>query len=224
MTNRRSLPIGLTIAALCVAFTTACASTAGGASSQGSKTGSGAGNSSAPSPTGSPSGSVAPSTPATVAAPGKAICTAARLTVKAAGSAAATGHSELMVEITNRGTVTCTLSGFPVVTGTLRSGAVVHGVDTPNVFIGMTNPRSGPSPVTLRPGAKAWMPLNFLDNPVNGAASCPSFSSFSVTPPGVNQAYPVRAPHSGAGYPPDCGGIKVPPVLSAADTVIPSSG
>lgn len=221
MTNRRSTSIGLTIAALCVALTTACAGATGGTSSQGSDTGSGTGKSPAPSPTVSPSGSAASSTSATFAAPATTTCTVAQLTVKAGGSAAATGHSDLIVEITNQGTATCTLSGFPTVTGTLQSGAVVHGADTTNVFIGMAKPRSGPSPVTLRPGAEAWVPLNFLDNPINGAASCSSFSSFSVTPPGVDKAYTVRAPNSGTGYPPDCDGIKVPPVLSTADTVIP---
>ncbi len=228
MTNRRSVPIGLTIAALCVAFTTACASTTGGASPRDSRSGSGsgagAGKSSASSAAVSPSGSVAPSTPAASAARGTGTCTVARLAVKAGGSAAGTGNSELVVEITNQGTATCTLSGFPTVTGTLTSGAVVHGTDTTNVFLGMRNPGSGPSPVTLKPGAKAWVPLNFLDNPVNGARSCPSFSAFSITPPGVNHAYPLRAPHTATGYPPDCAGIKVPPVLSTANTVIPPSG
>lgn len=74
------------------------------------------------------------------------------------------------------------------------------------------------------PGAKAWLPLNFLDNPVNGATSCPAFSSFAVTPPGVGRAYTVQAPDSGAGYPADCGGIEVPTLLSTAETVIPSGG
>lgn len=144
------------------------------------------------------------------------------MTVKADGSAAATGHSELVLEITNQGSTACTLSGFPVVSGTLRSGGVVHGADTTKVFIGMANPGSGPSPVELTPGAEAWVPLNFLDNPVNGATSCPAFSSFSVTPPGLDHAYTVQAPGDGAGYPPDCDGIEVPPVLSTADAVIPS--
>ena len=215
MTKRRSTPIGLTIAALCVAVTTACASVAGGASPQGPEAGSGAGNSSASPPIISPSVSAAPSTPTT----STATCTTAQLTVKTDGSAAAGGHAELIVEMTNQSTATCTLSGFPAVTGRLQSGTVVHGTDTTHVFIGMANPGNSPSPVTLTPGARAWLPLNFLDNPINGATSCPSFSSFAVTPPGGDQAYTVQAPDN----PPDCDGIAVPPVLSAADAVIPSS-
>jgi hypothetical protein len=154
-------------------------------------------------------------------APGTATCTAAQLTVTANGSAAATGHSELIVELANRGPAPCTLSGFPTVSGTVGSGAVVHGVDTTNVFLGMANPGSGPSPVTLAPGVAAWVPLNFLDNPINGAVSCPSFSSFTVRPPDVDRTYTVQAPDGGAGRPPDCDGIRVPPVLSAAAAVIP---
>jgi hypothetical protein len=206
MTNRGSTAICLTVATLCAGFTAACASATGNASAQSRET------------SASPSASASPST-----TPGTSSCTAAQLRVTADGSGAATGHSDLVVEITNQGAATCTLFGFPTVAGTLPSGTVVHGVDTANVFIGMTKPGSGPSPVSLNHGGTAWLPLNFSDNPINGATSCPSFSSFSVTLPGVSQAYTVHAPDSGAGYPPDCDGIKVPPVLAAADAVIPSS-
>jgi hypothetical protein len=85
-------------------------------------------------------------------------------------------------------------------------------------MLGMKNPVGGPSPVALGPGAQAWVPLNFVDTPLNGATSCPSFSSFTFTPPGVDRTYTIRASAV------DCAGFKVPPVLPAADVVIPSGG
>ncbi|MBR7835429.1 DUF4232 domain-containing protein [Actinospica durhamensis] len=144
--------------------------------------------------------------------------------MKADGSAAAAGHSELVVEIVNQGTAACTLTGFPTVVGTLSTGATVRGADTTDTYIGMASPGTGPSRVTLVPGGEAWLPLNFSDNPINGATSCPAFSSFTVTPPGVDHAYPVQLSASASGSPSDCAGIKVPPVLSAAQAVIPSGG
>lgn len=231
MPNRRTPPTGrLTLAVLCAAFATACASTVGGASSPDS--GNSSGNSSASSPVVSPSPSPSMSAPATPttstsagpsATAGTTTCAAAQLAVKADGSGAATGHSELLLQITNTGAGTCTLSGFPAVTGRLQSGETVHGVDTDSVFIGMVNPGSRPGPVSLASGAHAWVPLNFSDNPVNGAASCATFASFSVTLPGVEGTFTVKASNSGTGSAPDCAGIEVPPVLAATDAVVPSS-
>jgi hypothetical protein len=215
VTNHRPFPIGSGIAVLCVALTAACGSVADGTS--------------APPSAKPQSGAPVPGTTATAAGTPSAsavsaqTCTSEQLTVRSDGSGTTAGHSVLVIEITNNGTASCTLSGFPTVVGTLQSGTVVHGVDTTHVFIGMANPGSSRSPVTLAPGGGAWVPLNFIDTPVNGAASCPSFSSFTITPPGLSRTYTVEAAGNGAGDPPDCEGIEVPPVLSAADAVIPSS-
>ena len=228
MTNRGSLPIALTFAALCVAGTAACASTSGGAPNPASvsvsasvfaSASASASASEAPPVTStSPVPASAPSTPVSSVSSTTPPCTAARLTVKADASGAAGGHSELVVKITNTATTTCAMYGYPAVVGSLQSGGTVRGVDDDNVSIGMAYPGSGLSLVILAPSAAAWVPLNFLDNPINGATSCPSFSSFAVTPPGVDQAFTIQAPS----HPSDCDGIKVPPVLSATDAVIPS--
>jgi Protein of unknown function (DUF4232) len=215
MTKRGSVPVGLSIAALCVAFTTACASMSAGAPSQGPDTAAGSGSQAGPS---SAAPSSAPAAASTAPASAAGTCTAAQLSVKADGGGAAGGQAELLLEITNQGTATCTLSGYPAVVGRLPSGATVHGTDTEHVMLGMTNQGSGPNPVAIAPGGQAWVPLNFLDNPLNGATSCPSFSSFTVTPPGVDRAYPVKASGS------DCDGIRVPPVLPAGDVVTGSGG
>ena len=143
--------------------------------------------------------------------------------MKAVASGAGTGHSDLMVELTNLSSTMCGLSGYPSVVGTLQSGATVRGVETASAYLGAVNPDLAQGPVPLAPGAAAWIALNFDDNPVNGAATCPTFASFSITPPGVGRAFPVSALEYGSVYAPDCDGVEVSPVLSAANAVIPSS-
>jgi Protein of unknown function (DUF4232) len=215
MTKRGYIPVGLTIVGLCVVFTTACSSMAGGASAPSSGPGSGVRNPSTASPTAPTS---APAPPSSAAASSTGTCSAEQLTVKADGYGVAGGQAELMLEITNNGTAACTLSGYPAVVGRLPSGGVVRGTDTENVMLGVRGPVGSPSPVVIASGAHAWVPLNFGDTPLNGAKTCPSFSSFTFTPPGVDRAYPIRA--SGV----DCAGFRVPPVLPADDVVIPSGG
>ncbi len=230
--DRRTGLTGTGIAALCLAAATACASTvdpaATGTNSSAppnapsSSTGPAAGGPSAPgSAASSPSspGSTAPSS-----TPAASACTAAQLTVKTDTSAAATGYSELIIEITNGGSAACTLSGFPAVLGTLGSGAAVHGRDTADVHLGMVDPGTAPGPVPLTPGAAAWIPLNFGDTPLNGANSCPAFASLAITLPGVAHTFTVSALEYGSVHAPDCDGIEVPPVLAAADAVVPSAG
>lgn len=232
--DRRTGLTGSGIAALCLAAATACASTVNPATT---------GTSSPPPSTLSTPSTTAPDSPSqslspSSAAPGASgssataptgasnagACTPAQLAVKTDTSAAATGYSDLMIEITDKGSTACTLSGFPAVLGTLGSGGTVHGRDTADVHLGMANPGTAPGPVPLAPGASAWIPLNFDDNPVNGASSCPAFASLSITLPGVAQAFTVSALEYGSVHAPDCDGIEVPPVLTAADTVLPSAG
>ena len=213
VTNRGVPGKGLTIAVLCGALATACASTGTG----------GATGSGATAPVTAPARTSAQASPSAAPSSGPATCTAAQLTVRADRTAAAGGHSELVVELANQGTAVCTLSGFPSVVGTLQSGATVHGTDTASVSIGMATPGTEPAQVTLAPGAQAWLPLNFSDNPLNGATSCPAFTKFTITPPGVDRAYQVEPLANGSGAPtaPDCAGIQVPPILSASAAVLP---
>jgi Protein of unknown function (DUF4232) len=230
--DRRTGLIGLTvpgIAALCLAAATACASTTNPATtgtpswalpSLPRSTAPGS-----PSPSSAASGTGrSPGTGAPTGTSNASACTPAGLAVRTDTSAAATGYSELMIEITDKGSTACGLSGFPTVLGTLGSGGTVRGRDTAEVHLGMVNPGAGPGPVTLAPGASAWIPLNFDDTPVNGANSCPAFASLSITLPGMAQAFTVSALEYGSVYAPDCDGIEVPPVLGAADTVLPSAG
>jgi hypothetical protein len=170
------------------------------------------------------SGPSSPSATAPTGASNASACTSAQLAVKTDTSAAATGYSDLMIEVTNKGSAACALSGFPSVLGTLGSGGTVHGRDTADVHLGMANPGTAPGSVPLAPGAAAWIPLNFDDTPLNGASSCPAFASLSITLPGVAQPFTVSAHEYGSVYAPDCDGIEVPPVLTAADTVLPSAG
>jgi hypothetical protein len=216
--DRRTGLTGTGIAALCLAAATACASTVDPAA-----TGT---NSSAPpsTPSSSTGPAAGPSSTAPSGTPAASACTPAQLTVKTDTSAAATGYSELIIEITNGGSAACTLSGFPAVLGTLGSGAAVHGRDTADVHLGMVDPGTAPGPVPLAPGAAAWIPLNFGDTPLNGANSCPAFASLAITLPGVAHTFTVSALEYGSVHAPDCDGIEVPPVLAAADAVVPSAG
>jgi Protein of unknown function (DUF4232) len=205
--DHRPAIVGTGIVAFCLAFATSCASATGNPSSQGPGAAPGAGTSAA-------------AATATTAQP---TCTPAQLGVKAVTSGSGAGHSDLMIAVTNLSSTMCGLSGYPSVVGTLQSGATVRGVETTSGYLGAANPDLAPGPVQLAPGAAAWIALNFDDNPVNGAATCPMFASFSITPPGVDRAFTVSAIEYGSVYAPDCDGVEVPPVLSAANAVIPSS-
>jgi hypothetical protein len=230
MDRRTGRLTGVSIAALCLAAATACASTVepGAADAPSSAPPATPVTSAASAPSSAAPSSSAPSasgpSPSGTGGSASGACAPAQLTVKADTSAAATGYSDLLIEVTNAGTAACELSGFPTVAGTLSSGGTVHGRDTADVHLGMVDPGTAPGPVTLAPGANAWIPLNFDDNPLNGANSCPAFSTFAVTLPGVARAFSVSALEYGSVYAPDCDGIEVPPVLSTADTVVPPAG
>jgi hypothetical protein len=75
--------------------------------------------------------------------------------------------------------------------------------------------------VTIHPGLSAWFNLGYSDVTVNGETSCPSSSSFEITPPNDTQQLVVPITMDPCGG----GSVSVSPVFgpgsAGASTVAP---
>jgi len=84
-------------------------------------------------------------------------CTASHLSAKQTGSGAGMSQPYSVITITNTGSSTCSLNGYPTITGAwTRSGRKSIHV-TPGSLGNMSDP--GPAHVSLAPGGKAWFAI-----------------------------------------------------------------
>jgi len=154
---------------------TATGSTGSGSGSTGSGSGSGTGTGSTGSGSGGSTGSGSGSTGgAPGAAPGAALCTTAHL---AFGIGPDSGPQSVgdttaaeVVKLTNRGSASCAMRGFP-------------GVDLKTNAGTLSVPRSGKAPqlVTLAPGASALFDINYTVNNTGGSGV--RVETMVITPP-----------------------------------------
>ena len=150
-------------------------STGSGTGSTGSGSGSGTGTGSTGSGSGGSTGSGSGSTGgAPGAAPGAALCTTAHL---AFGIGPDSGPQSVgdttaaeVVKLTNRGSASCAMRGFP-------------GVDLKTNAGTLSVPRSGKAPqlVTLAPGASALFDINYTVNNTGGSGV--RVETMVITPP-----------------------------------------
>lgn len=116
------------------------------------------------------------------------------------------GHIGEPVLFRNAGSSTCTMFGYPSIT--MFTHGNPSGVDyTPNGYLGGVS-GSGPSMVTLAPGASASALVEGTDNPIGNATSCSRFDSMQITPPGESQKVTLETQLPG------CSTIEVHPVVS----------
>ena len=84
-------------------------------------------------------------------------CAASHLSAKQTGSGAGMSQPFSVITITNTGSSTCSLSGYPTITAAwTKSGKKAIRV-TPGNLGNMSDP--GPSHVALAPGGKAWFAI-----------------------------------------------------------------
>jgi len=137
------------------------------------------------------------STPA-APAPGTNACTAAGLKVTIGSGDAAAGHFYVPLELTNIGSSSCVIQGFP---------GVSYVTGDNGTQVGQPAARSGPAgpSVTLAPGAVASSIVTVTDVSVFDASSCQQtpVRGFRVYPPGNTASlYVARSGTGCAGNPP----------------------
>jgi len=137
-------------------------------------------------------------------------CTTGGLSITASGIDTALGHDDVVVVFENSGTVTCNLTGYPVVAELNSKGTqVALALRTPSGYMGgLTGGATSPTMVSLAPGQSGSAIVEGVDTQANGAA-CPAYSALLVTPP--NETQPVRVVLSDTL--PDCPSLEVHPVV-----------
>ena len=194
------------------------------------------------SPRGGSSAGAAPTTTTTVGrSPGSgsagsgsagsvAPCSGLELAVTAGSSGAAGGHNAITILFTNTGRTACRLDGYPGVAGLDASGnQVAQAARTASGYLGgLANSASAPVPVPLQPGAIASALVEAVDNPQNGASSCPVYPALLVTPPNTTASTRVDAhgPNPSGGLW-NCAAFDVHPVVPGStgrqETATPST-
>jgi hypothetical protein len=131
-------------------------------------------------------------------------------------SQGAAGTTIGTVTVTETGTPSCTVEGYPSLARFSSTGApvpvtVVHGL-TVNLSGPATQP---PSAVTLAPNQPVEFTFEYSDVPTGSETTCASSATLSVTLPGAPSA---SAPFPLAMAPCNNGTIDVSPVYAATST------
>ncbi len=128
-----------------------------------------------------------PTTTSTAAA--STACT--RITASPAQGQGAAGTITGLINVTNAGTASCTVNGYPTMALFSGSGApltvtVVNGL---SVTIS-SSANAPPSSVSVAPSSSAQFAYQFSDVPVGSETSCPTSETADVTMPGAATASP----------------------------------
>ncbi len=123
---------------------------------------------------------------------GVTTCPASQLQLTLTDANGAAGQQEDTVVMTNTGTITCTLVGYPGMQLYDASGAaipttVVRGQQT----FAVAAANQPVNLVTLSPGQAGAYTLHYEDVPVGAETSCPISSTAQVTPPNDVDTVPV---------------------------------
>jgi len=141
--------------------------------------------------TSSSSGTTSVGTGTTAPSASGRTCTAADLTGAVAGTSGAAGTIEVTLTLRNTSSSPCLLEGYPGAQMLAASGAqlpttVVRGG-------GYSFTAFAPGPVTLAPGAVAYVNVGYSDVPSGGETSCPASTQLLVTPPNAYDHLTVAA-------------------------------
>ena len=114
---------------------------------------------------------------------------------------------ELVVDLTSKATVPCTLEGYPGLQMRDASGSALPT----NVVRKGTYPFTSTNPtlVTLAPGGSARFNVGYSDVPVANESSCPASASMDVTAPNAYHSVSLAATIA----PCDHGTVVVSPVF-----------
>ena len=152
-----------------------------------------------------PAGSSSTST----TAPALAACT----TITAADGSAqgAAGTIVGTIIVTDAGTTTCTIDGYPQLSRFSSSGAPVPVQVVEGITVSLPGPPTEPAAtVTLGPGEQAEFAYQYSDVPSGTETTCASSATLSVRTPGSN----LSSPFALAMSPCDGGTVHVSPVYA----------
>jgi hypothetical protein len=128
------------------------------------------------------------------------------------GSGVAAGTWSALLVFTNRGSVTCDLTGYPTLVGIANAGGTTRATEVSDFVNGLMVP--GSPRVTVAPGARAGVIVAGSD----GAGCPPPYQELRVTPPGGGEPLIVAAHLEAlATKMPSCGGLRVSAVHPLAD-------
>ena len=143
-----------------------------------------------------------PAAPTTTAAPASttttdagqvagARCRSTVLSASIAGRSGGAGTLELVVDLTSKATVPCTLEGYPGLQMRDASGSALPT----NVLRKGTYPFTSMNPtlVTLAPGGSARFNVGYSDVPVANESSCPASATMDVTAPNAYRSVSLSA-------------------------------
>ena len=143
-----------------------------------------------------------PAAPTTTAAPASttttdagqvagARCRSTVLSASIAGRSGGAGTLELVVDLTSKATVPCTLEGYPGLQMRDASGSALPT----NVLRKGTYPFTSMNPtlVTLAPGGSARFNVGYSDVPVANESSCPASATMDVTAPNAYHSVSLSA-------------------------------
>ncbi|HVA60102.1 MAG TPA: DUF4232 domain-containing protein [Mycobacteriales bacterium] len=156
----------------------------------------------------------APPAPKVVgAAAGLPACATGELSAGLAGTQGAAGHILDVFSLTNRGTGSCRLDGYPGLALLDRAGRglptdPVHGAD-------MAFPAVSAHPVVLNAGQAASFSVGYSDVPSGAQPDCSNAAALAITPPGQSSALRVATALA------PCGGgrLDVSPVVAGSHGV-----
>jgi hypothetical protein len=191
----------------------------------------------APAPPPSPSVTDAPGTSgasggnaAGVAESGSATspqeCAAADLTVTTGATAAAAGHSSLVLLFTNSGGASCFVQGYPGVAVQLRGDRAYNAVRAMTGYMGGDAVPS-PARVQLAPGVTASALIEWLHFPQDGSASvtaadCAGHGAVRLLVTAPDRTAPATLAPPGPASP-ICWGFEVHPIVAGSAGQYPST-
>lgn len=119
-----------------------------------------------------------------------------------------------LITITNAGTTTCTVNGYPTMALFSGSGAPLTVTMVNGLTVTVSSAANAqPSSVSVAPSSMAQFAYQFSDVPVGSETSCPTSESASVTMPGSTTSSPAFQLAIG---PCGNGTIKVSPVYAGS--------
>ena len=113
-------------------------------------------------------------------------CATSDLFVESLSAGIAAGTAGINYILHNRGTVSCTLSGFPVLSALDAHGKIIKAVKFKRMqgIWGVMDAES-PSSVEVAPGSKAWFQIVYSDgNGLEDRSSCHTITGLRIQLPG----------------------------------------
>jgi hypothetical protein len=162
--------------------------------------------------TSSTTSSTAATATTTTAAPAAAACS--QISASAGQSQGAAGTITGVITVTNTGSSSCAVDGYPTMALYSGSGAPLTVTMVNGLSVSLTPPaNAGPSTVTVAPSATAQFAYQYSDVPVGAETACPTSESASATMPGATTG---SASFQLAIAPCNNGTIRVSPVYQSS--------